>query len=234
MAPDKQVKEGSFVMVDYTIRDLQTSEFYATTVETVAKESGEFREGEFFPALIVVGEGRLLPSVENSLVGMSEGEKKSLELSPKEAYGAYDKSKLKTMSMRKIKRSGIEDLHPGDIISVEGERGHVKAVSGGRAQVDFNHPLAGKPLQVDVHVSRILRRDDEKIRALASDSFGLNPEKFSVKVKKKVVSVELPPLAYSKRDSYVRKLRFLSRVMRHVPGAERVRFEETFEIPKSQ
>ena len=77
----------------------------------------------------------------------------------------------------------------------------------------------------------MVSRADEKLAILASDVFGLPPEKFSVRVEGEEAEIELPPLAYSRRDSTIRKIRILSRVMKVLPFIRRVRFIETYDIP---
>lgn len=235
MTPPKPAREGSFVLLNYSIKDADTGELYDTNIESVARSVGRSDvSGAFTPLLIVIGEGRFLPNVEKSLIGMEEGEEKTLDLSAEEAYGPYDKSKLRVLSMGRLKKSGIKEVHAGDVIEIGDKRGLVKAVSGGRVQLDFNHPLAGKSLGIEINILRILRKRSDKVIGLASDSFGVSPERFSARLKGGLLEIDLPPLAYSKKDCYLRKLRFLSRVMKYMQDVKEVRFAELFRIPEEE
>ena len=120
------------------------------------------------------------------------------------------------------------------MINIDDKRGVVRSISGGRVKVDFNHPLAGKTLKVVIKLSKVLKTKEDKIKALSSDIFDVDPSKFEVSIKGDVVTIELPKLAYSKRDSFLRKIRLLSTIMKYLPDIKKVRFVETFEIPKEK
>ncbi|MFB6131803.1 MAG: peptidylprolyl isomerase, partial [Halanaeroarchaeum sp.] len=45
-----------------------------------------------------------------------------------------------------------DDRYPGAHVDVDGEHGHVETIVGGRARVDFNHPLAGQDIEYDYEI----------------------------------------------------------------------------------
>ncbi len=232
---EKRMLNGSFLLIDYCVEDAETNELIDTTMEKVAKERNFSGRDQYFPILVVLGEGRLLPALEKEISTMKEGEERIIVLSPEEAYGSYDESKVVTFSLNRIRRLlGSNDIRPGALIDLEGKRGVIKTVSGGRVKVDFNHPLAGKSLRVMIRVEKVLKKREEKIKALASDIFDVEPSKFETSFKESILTIELPKLAYSKRDCFIRKVRFLSALMKYMPEVEKVRFIETFEMPKQK
>ncbi|HDD68978.1 MAG TPA: peptidylprolyl isomerase [Candidatus Korarchaeota archaeon] len=233
MASGSKISEGSFVLVDYSVEDAETGNLIDTTMEKVAEEKKFTGRDQFFPMLVIIGEKRLLPSIEKVITEMKEGETKTLILKPEEAYGPYEESKVVTFSLERIKKAlGSSKIKPGVIITLDNKRGVIRSVSGGRVKVDFNHPLAGKTLKVNIKLSKVLRTKEEKIKALSSDIFDVDPSKFEVSVNGTVATIELPKLAYSKRDAFIRKIRLLSSIMKYLPEIERVKFVETFDIPK--
>jgi len=75
------VKKGDFILLDYTGKVKETGKVFDTTIESVAKDEGLWREGELYePKLIVVGEGWMLKSLEEKLVGLKINEKETVEI----------------------------------------------------------------------------------------------------------------------------------------------------------
>ncbi|RLG42375.1 MAG: peptidylprolyl isomerase, partial [Thermoproteota archaeon] len=85
MASGSKISEGSFVLVDYSVEDAETGNLIDTTIEKVAEEKKFTGRDQFFPMLVIIGEKRLLPSIEKAIAEMKEGETKTLILKPEEA-----------------------------------------------------------------------------------------------------------------------------------------------------
>jgi peptidylprolyl isomerase len=106
------------------------------------------------PLVFVVGDGRMLPALEQALVGMSVGQSKNVQLSADQAYGPPNPDLVQTMPLSAVP----EDLRVvgARLIarSPEGERRlvEVKRINGEEAVIDFNHPLAGQAIQFDVSI----------------------------------------------------------------------------------
>jgi len=139
----KKVKSGKTVTVNYT---------------------GKFDNGEVFdsslaegrePLHTVLGHGSLIPGFEKGLLGMVEGEKKTLDIDPSEAYGEYLDGLVTTVPKERVpKESKI-----GDILQSEGPKGTInvmiKEINDDGVKLDANHPLAGKKLIFDIEVVEI-------------------------------------------------------------------------------
>ncbi len=223
----------AFLLVDITVKDAKEDKIYQTTVEEVAKESGIYTERSvYLPVLVIPGETDLFPKVMEALKELNEGESFEVKLGPEEAYGPYDRGKVRVFSVKRLEREGIQP-QVGATVYVDGQRGVIQSITGGRVTVDFNHPLAGRELVVSGRVIRKIEDDLEKVRAIVADSFDVPLEDIKVEeVGEGVVLVELPSKAYVLRDAYSRKIRSLSLIMRHVKSVKKVRFLEEFEIPK--
>jgi FKBP-type peptidyl-prolyl cis-trans isomerase 2 len=118
---------------------------------TVPGEGGyELRDlGQF-----VQGRHQLLPALEREVTGMKTGDEKRVELSPEEGFGPYDVQKKKTIPRRDVPAETKE----GDVIADRtGQEATVTQLSDSSAVVDYNHPLAGKPVVVQI---KILQVDD--------------------------------------------------------------------------
>ena len=158
------VEKGDVVEVEYTLRDATTGEVIETTSAEVAKEAGIYDEKKRYgPRIVVVGEGSLLPGLEEALIGMKEGEEKEIEIPPEKAYGLRDPKKIKRYSLGEFRKAGIKNVYPGMVVEIGGNIGIVKSVSGGRVIVDFNNPLAGKTIKAKVKVIKVYKEPKDKV-----------------------------------------------------------------------
>ncbi|MDK2384632.1 MAG: peptidylprolyl isomerase, partial [Candidatus Korarchaeota archaeon] len=90
----------AFLLVDLTVKDAKEDKIYQTTVEEIAKESGIYDERSvYLPVLVIPGEADLFPKVMETLKDLNEGESFEVKLSPEEAYGPYDRGKVRVFSV---------------------------------------------------------------------------------------------------------------------------------------
>jgi FKBP-type peptidyl-prolyl cis-trans isomerase 2 len=98
------------------------------------------------------GSRQLIPGLEDALAGMRAGEKKHVELDANRAFGPYDAAKKMSVERAQLP----EKIKVGDITTTsEGQPFTVVALSDNQAVIDFNHPLAGKNIVLDVHVLNV-------------------------------------------------------------------------------
>ena len=157
------LQDGDFVRIGYTARTIEDGQLVDTTDEEVAEEEGVADQGEFEPRVIVLGEGHLFPAVENDVRGKEVGDGGSVVVSAEEAFGEYDEEEVRTVSADKIDE---DDRYPGARIQIDGQQGVLETIIGGRARVDFNHPLAGEDLEYDYEILGTVEEDIEQARGL--------------------------------------------------------------------
>ncbi|MFB6086578.1 MAG: peptidylprolyl isomerase [Halodesulfurarchaeum sp.] len=168
------LKNGDFVKVAYTARTVEDGDLVDTTDESIAEEEGVDTEGqEFAPRTIVLGEGHLFPGVEEDIVGRDVGEEGSVEIPAAEAFGEYDEEEVRTVSAEKIPE---DDRYPGAHVDVDGQHGHVETIIGGRARVDFNHPLAGQDIEYEYEILDTIEDRVEMARGLLNTYFDVDLE----------------------------------------------------------
>ena len=110
------------------------------------------------PAEIVIGDGEMFPEIDEALVGMAPGEKKSVTIHAGTAFLAYDNDQVFT-----VPRSDMpDDLHPsvGDELVIANEGGEeievsVLEVCEESVTFDANHPLSGKDLFFEIEMLEI-------------------------------------------------------------------------------
>ncbi|WP_115865739.1 FKBP-type peptidyl-prolyl cis-trans isomerase [Halorussus litoreus] len=144
------LQSGDFVRLDYTARTVEDGNIVDTTDPEVAEEEGlDDEEREFEPRTIVIGEGHIFESVEEAILGEEIGHSGETTIPAEEAFGEQDSEEVRTVSAEKIPE---DERYPGAHVDVDGEHGYVETIIGGRARVDFNHPLAGEDIEYDYEI----------------------------------------------------------------------------------
>lgn len=133
------IELGKTVKVHYTGKLENGTEFDSS----LQREPLEFK----------MGNGQLIRGFESGIMEMAVGEKKTLKLTPEEAYGPVHESMILT-----IPKSNVPpDVQIGSQLQAEGQDGNpvvfiVRQVNEDNVVIDGNHPLAGKNLLFDVEV----------------------------------------------------------------------------------
>jgi len=157
------LQDGDFLRIAYTARTVDGGQLVDTTDESVAEEEGVADQGEFSPRVIVLGEGHIFPAVEEDIRGKEVGEEGSVVVSAAEAFGEYDEEDVETVSADKIDE---DDRYPGARVQIDGQQGVLETIIGGRARVDFNHPLAGEDIEYEYELLETVADDLEQARGL--------------------------------------------------------------------
>ena len=161
--PAEGLQEGDFVRIDYTARTVEGDQLVDTTDPEVAEEEGVEDQGTFEPRVVVLGSGHLFESVEDAIIGHDVGESGSVVIGAEEAFGEYDEERVRTVSADKIDE---DDRYPGARVQIDGEQGVLETIIGGRARVDFNHPLAGEEIEYDFEVLEEVADELEQAQGL--------------------------------------------------------------------
>lgn len=192
------VKNGDFIKLEYTGTVTETGDIFDTTSEEVAEEKGIHSDKKTYgPISVIVGGGHVLKGMEDALVDMKEGEEKTIQLPPEEAFGERDPKLIQLVPMSEFKKQGIKP-QVGMAITSEGNTGIIRSVSGGRVRLDFNHELAGKNLEYQVKVVSIIEDNVEKIKSLIDLHYrtpNLDAEKHQVEIEDDKVIISMDEMA---------------------------------------
>ena len=175
------VEEGDYVRLEYTAMtvpdedDEEDEEMLVdTTSEERASEEGvDTEEQEFGPRTIAVGEGHLFEEVEDALVGKGVGDTGEVTIPAEDAFGVHDPDEVETVSASKIDE---DDRYPGARVNLEGRQGYIETIIGGRARIDFNHPLAGEDVRYEFEIVDIVDDEEEQIVATIDTYIGTEVE----------------------------------------------------------
>ena len=118
------------------------------------------------PATLSLGNGELSPAIEQHLLGLPEGARVTFQLAAGEAFGERNPELVQWVARKLLNELGNLDEHysVGDVVQFptpDGTGQYAGAVQqvmeGGNAvQFDFNHPLAGQPVEFEVQIIGVL------------------------------------------------------------------------------
>jgi peptidylprolyl isomerase len=226
------LKNGDFILANYTLKVKETGETVGTTIESVAKETKLYRgEERYEPYFIIVGEGWVPKGLDEALTGLELGKATTIELPPDKGYGVRDPKKVRLVPLRKFTAEGVTPI-PGLQVHLDGRAAQVRSVGAGRVQVDYNHPFAGKTLIYDMTVEKVIGSEDDKVRNLIHKRIpSVDQQKFNVSIDSGKLSVEVPEDAFFLEGLQVSKRTLTADVGKYLPKIETVVFLETFKKP---
>lgn len=145
-----QIQENSVVQFHYTLSE------NGTELESSRKGS---------PLLYLHGHNQMFPKVEAELTGKAAGDKLQLTLTPADAYGERKEDAIQSVQVKHLQ--GAKKWRPGMVAWVNTDQGErqVTVVKVGmfKAEVDTNHPLAGKTVTFDLEVISVREATAEEI-----------------------------------------------------------------------
>ncbi len=124
--------------------------------------TGKLRDGTVFdssrdgePIQFTVGSEQVIPGFEAGVLGMREGDKKTLVIAPEDAYGPR-REELTFQVPRAQMPPGVQP-QPGMMLEVSSPDGDtllvaIAEVSDETLTLDANHPLAGEELHFDIEL----------------------------------------------------------------------------------
>lgn len=139
-----KAKKGDRVKVHYTGKLTDGKQFDSS----VGREPLEF----------TVGAGQMIKGFDEAIPGMEVGEKKTITISPSDAYGETNHEAIIEFPKGNIPPE--MKLEPGMKLQLQGQDGSpipvvVKEVKDEVVILDANHELAGKELVFDIELTEI-------------------------------------------------------------------------------
>ncbi len=110
------------------------------------------------PVKFTVGEGKMIRGLENAVIGMEKGDKRSLTIPPEDAFGLYSEKLVTTVNKSSIPSDVKPEVGKTLIFRGGGDqnvRAMVKDVTEKEITIDANHSLAGKELTIEIELLEI-------------------------------------------------------------------------------
>ncbi|NBX56329.1 MAG: peptidylprolyl isomerase [Betaproteobacteria bacterium] len=116
------------------------------------------------PATLSLGNNELSPAIEARMMGLAEGEHVTLELPAGEAFGEHNPAMLQWVSRQLLSEFGEANANyqVGEVVEFSAPdkvgryAGAVQQVGEEAVLFDFNHPLAGQAVSLEIHVIGVL------------------------------------------------------------------------------
>lgn len=180
------LQKNDFVELEFTGRT-RDGKIFDTNIKEEANNIG--LEIEERPLIICLGQGMILPTIDEFLLGKEVG-RYTLELAPEKAFGLRSREYVKTMPIKVFYEKKIEPK-PGMVFNFDNILGRISAVSGGRVIVDFNNPMAGKEVIYELNAKKRIDDINEKVNLLMESwfrkkfEFAIENNQLKLKVEKK-------------------------------------------------
>ena len=139
------VKDGSRVLLHYEGKYASNDKVFDTNFGSE-------------PLEVVVGGGTVIRSIDKALLGMKEGEEKTIELKPEDAFGQRDEGLVQRLPKKLLPN---EEIKAGMTINMKHKsgkllRGMVVKTEKAHFTANFNHFLAGQDVRFGLKIEKIL------------------------------------------------------------------------------
>jgi FKBP-type peptidyl-prolyl cis-trans isomerase 2 len=136
------IQKGNVVAVHYTGK-LTNGEVF---------DSSEGRD----PLKFQVGSGQIIPGFEDAIIGKNIGDRVTVNISPKEAYGEVREDLIVQVPLEQMPG----EVEVGQSLQAQADNGQavnviVKEVNKDHVVIDGNHPLSGMTLEFEIEVLEI-------------------------------------------------------------------------------
>jgi peptidylprolyl isomerase len=151
----KQAKKGDRVKIQYTAM-LEDGTIFDTTFGVCESEDDECETG---PVELTIGEGEFLDKVEEAIVGMSPGAKKTVVVEASDAFGQYDEEEIFSVARGDLPPSLVPEVGQELVLTNENDESlevAVIEVNDETVTFDANHPLAGEDLTYEIELLEIV------------------------------------------------------------------------------
>lgn len=150
-----KIDKNSFVSLEYQLR--------------IGKDEVYPAPNDYEEISLYLGGGGMPPGLEAALLGMEADEHKVVNLKPSEAFGEVDEKMIIEVSRAEF--DPAVELRPGLIFDATDKKGqtskfYIRELRPETVVIDFNHPLAGKELEISVTVREVREATPEDIERL--------------------------------------------------------------------
>lgn len=146
---------------------------YSLSIDGEVVDSSEGEDND--PIIFLQGAGQIISGLEKSLYGLKVGDKKSVTVEPKDGYGEIDPESIVEVPKDEFPKDFPLELGVEITVNADSEdedddeesddemEALIIAVNNTTVTLDFNHPLAGKTLNFDVHILDIREATTEEV-----------------------------------------------------------------------
>ncbi len=145
---------GDKVSIDYT-GSLENGAVFDTSIQAEAQRAGLPARPSYSPIEFTLGGGQVIPGFNDAVIGMKEGENKTVTIPAAQGYGERSPDKIVEVPLESIDGGNV--TIGGTLTGADGTAGVVIGVDNSTATIDLNHPLAGKTLVFKITLVKVTR-----------------------------------------------------------------------------
>ena len=181
------INKNDFIEIEFTGKITNTDEIFDTNIEADAKSAG-FKTKDIKPLILSVGHEMLPKGFDADLIGKEENKSYELNLKPEQAFGKRNSQMVRMIPTKHFHEQKIDPVR-GMQLNLDGQLVKVLSSDRGRTLVDFNNPLAGKPVTYTYKINKTITDQKQKIDALQDFLFR---QIFEYEVKDKTITFQVP------------------------------------------
>ena len=232
MKEAEKVEKGSTLLVSFTGKELVTNKVFDTTDLETAKKEGLYEPNHVYKAVpVILGNGDVIPGLEEELLKMKAGEEKTVRIEAAKAFGERRAELVRVVPLKEFHKHNVQPV-PGLVVNVDNRYAKVQSVSSGRVRLDFNPELAGRAVEYKVRVEKQLSKPEEKVQALVEKYFPL-PEEKKAKAKFKDGELEITLPGNLQKEVAVLKQVFTKVIQAHVKEVKNIKFVENVDTQEA-
>lgn len=176
------LQKKDFIEIEFTGKTKEGEIFDSNIKKDLEKSNSTIQPKPF---VFCLGEGMFLKAVEDFLTNKEIGEY-NIDLQPEKAFGTRNSKLIQMIPLKIFQQHQVNPI-PGAMFNFDGKMAKILTVSGGRVMVDFNHPLAGKPVNYKIKILRKVEDIKEKANALI---YFFTKKDFETEIKEKKLIVK--------------------------------------------
>ncbi len=180
------IKKNDFVEVEFTGKITNTDEIFDTNIKAQA-EKANLNAKDIKPFVLAVGHKMLPKGFDDDIEGKELEKEYTLDLKPEDAFGKRNPQMVRMIPTKLFHEQKI-DPQRGMQLSLDGQLVKILSSDRGRTLVDFNNPLAGKPVTYTYKLNKQITDDKEKINAMQEFLFR---KQFEFDLKDKTVTFKI-------------------------------------------
>ncbi len=180
------ITKNDFVEIEFTGKITRTEEIFDTNIESDAKKA-KMDLKNIKPFVMAVGHKMLPPGLDTDLIGKETETEYSVDIKPEDAFGKRNPQMIRMIPSKHFHEQKINPVR-GMQLALDGQLVKILSSDKGRTLVDFNNPLAGKPVTYIYKINKIVTDQEEKINAMQDFLFR---KTFEFEVKDKIITFKV-------------------------------------------
>jgi FKBP-type peptidyl-prolyl cis-trans isomerase 2 len=158
------IKKNDFIEVEFTGKITGTDEIFDTNIEKDAKKA-KMDLKNIKPFILSVGHKMLPSGFDNNMIGKESGKSYTVDIKPEDAFGKRNPQMIRMIPTKHFHEQKINPVR-GMQLALDGQLVKILSSDRGRTLVDFNNPLAGKPVTYTYKINKMVDDQKEKINAM--------------------------------------------------------------------